>query len=129
MTSAVAHDGDGDSPIRVLVTPAQSSYFAGETLAVTITFTNTRSSNYVPTPRSAPYTHKRGSHSISSAPLARPPTSPGMPSRSVVVPGGLGSSSNLGWRGFRRNPDGDTEQPSRKGLIGSMSSSSTSVQE
>src|SRR6266550_5766623 len=112
---------DGDSPIRVLITPAQSSYFAGETLAVTITFTNTCSPDYVPASRTAsPYTHKRGSHSISSAPLARPPTSPGMPSRSVVVPGGLGSSSLLGWRGWRGNPDGALELPTRKGLIGSM---------
>ncbi|KAJ3765678.1 Rgp1-domain-containing protein [Lentinula raphanica] len=76
--------GDPDSPIRVVVTPSQSAYFAGETLSVTITFTNTRS----PSPqgeagpsskpgvlsRSA-HTHKRASHSVSSAPIARPPTS------------------------------------------------------
>ncbi|KAJ4485253.1 Rgp1-domain-containing protein [Lentinula aciculospora] len=74
---------DPESPIRVVVTPSQSAYFAGETLSVTITFTNTRT--YSPEgeaglsrvgnmPRSA-RTHKRASHSVSSAPIARPPTS------------------------------------------------------
>ncbi|KAJ3839772.1 Rgp1-domain-containing protein [Lentinula raphanica] len=76
--------GDPDSPIRVVVTPSQSAYFAGETLSVTITFTNTRSpspqgeagpsSKPGVLPRSA-HTHKRASHSVSSAPIARPPTS------------------------------------------------------
>ncbi|KAE9404371.1 Rgp1-domain-containing protein [Gymnopus androsaceus JB14] len=73
---------DSDSPIRVVVTPSQSSYFAGETLSVTITFTNTRTrSPEGETDRAGPSrsarTHKRASHSISSAPIARPPTSPG----------------------------------------------------
>ena len=71
----------GDSGVRVLVTPSQSSYFAGEPFAVTITFTNTRSPQSGP---SKPHTHKRGAHSISSAPLARPPTSPGTPRTSVT---------------------------------------------
>lgn len=76
--------GDPDSPIRAVVTPSQSAYFAGETLSVTITFTNTRtyspegeagpSSRADPLPRSS-RTHKRASHSVSSAPIARPPTS------------------------------------------------------
>ncbi|KAG0697033.1 Rgp1-domain-containing protein [Suillus ampliporus] len=71
-----------DPSIRVQVSPSQSAYFAGEPFSVTITFTNTR----VPTassPASAPLpkSHKRNAHSISSAPLARPPTSPGLGSR------------------------------------------------
>ena len=68
---------DNDSPVRVVVTPSQSSYFAGEPFSVTITFTNTRSPEAGPSKPSP--THKRGAHSISSAPLARPPTSPGTP--------------------------------------------------
>ncbi|GLB36773.1 putative rgp1-domain-containing protein [Lyophyllum shimeji] len=69
-----------DSGVRVVVTPSQSSYFAGEPFSVTITFTNTRS----PEPGSSrPHTHKRAAHSISSAPLARPPTSPGTPRTAV----------------------------------------------
>jgi hypothetical protein len=64
-----------DSGVRVVVTPAQSSYFAGEPFTVTITFTNTRTPSSTP----ARHSHKRGAHSISSAPLARPPTSPGTP--------------------------------------------------
>ena len=73
---------DADSPIRVVVTPSQSSYFAGEPFSITITFTNTR------TPESIPLrsTHKRGAHSVSSAPLARPPTSPGTPRTSTPPP-------------------------------------------
>src|ERR1700733_15271917 len=74
------YSSDVESGVRVVVTPSQSSYFAGEPFAVTITFTNTRS------PQSGPsrsHTHKRGAHSISSAPLARPPTSPGNPRTSV----------------------------------------------
>ncbi|KAK2459798.1 hypothetical protein APHAL10511_008230 [Amanita phalloides] len=131
--ASLIHHGDEDeseSPIRVVVAPAQSSYFAGETIAVTITFTNTHSPDAVsiPTPTTATtlYTHKRGSHSISSAPLARPPTSPGMPSRSVVVPG-LGASPVLGraanhrrrHHGHNSKEKGEEEEvPRRKGLIG-----------
>ncbi|KIK99229.1 hypothetical protein PAXRUDRAFT_822997 [Paxillus rubicundulus Ve08.2h10] len=74
-------DNDMDSAIRVHVTPSQASYFAGEQFSVTITFTNTRTSE---SPK-ARNTHKRGAHSISSAPLARPPTSPGIP-RPAALP-------------------------------------------
>lgn len=98
-----------DSPIRVVVTPSQSSYFAGETFAVTITFTNTRSASNAsgePGPsRPHTYTHRRGAHSISSAPLARPPTSPGTP-RSAVTPAPPKPKTT---------PD---ELPRRKGIIG-----------
>ncbi|KAF8168504.1 Rgp1-domain-containing protein [Crassisporium funariophilum] len=91
---------DADSPVRVVVTPSQSSYFAGEPFSVTITFTNTRSPEAGP---SKP-THKRGAHSISSAPLARPPTSPGTP-RSAIPPTLLRA----------KGADGN---PRRKGLVG-----------
>ncbi|KAI9566972.1 Rgp1-domain-containing protein [Boletus coccyginus] len=71
-----------ESAIRVHVSPAQASYFAGEQFSVTITFTNTR------TPESPKVrnSHRRGAHSISSAPLARPPTSPGIPRQTVLAP-------------------------------------------
>src|SRR6267154_809356 len=68
-----------DPSIRVQVSPSQSAYFAGETFSVTITFTNTRLSTASSPTVSAPApTHKRNAYSISSAPLARPPTSPGL---------------------------------------------------
>jgi hypothetical protein len=70
---------DMDSAVRVVVTPSQSSYFAGEPFAVTITFTNTRTPETIPSAKTVGHTHKRGAHSISSAPIARPPTSPGTP--------------------------------------------------
>ncbi|KIK65894.1 hypothetical protein GYMLUDRAFT_70155 [Collybiopsis luxurians FD-317 M1] len=136
--------GDPDSPIRVVVTPSQSAYFAGETLSVTITFTNTRirspsegatlaevpsSSKLVPS-RSASKTHKRASHSVSSAPIAKPPTSPaglyrprtpttaavdsrpGSPSANVPVSLGLAS---------------DGTPMRRRGLVGKKIGSTTSV--
>ncbi|XP_006454967.1 hypothetical protein AGABI2DRAFT_114737 [Agaricus bisporus var. bisporus H97] len=63
-------------PVRVEISPSQSSFFAGEPFSAKITFTN------VAAPEPSPArTHKRGAHSISSAPLARPPTSPGLPPR------------------------------------------------
>lgn len=65
---------DVEPAIRVHVTPSQASYFAGEQFSVTITFTNTRA----PDSSKPKNSHKRGVHSISSAPLARPPTSPGI---------------------------------------------------
>ncbi|KAG2356055.1 Rgp1-domain-containing protein [Suillus spraguei] len=64
---------DADPFIKVKVSPTQSAYFAGETFSVAITFTNTRPHN---TPPPIHKSHKRNTHSISSAPLARPPTSP-----------------------------------------------------
>lgn len=94
---------DADSPVRVVVTPSQSSYFAGEPFSVTITFTNTRSPEAGPSKPSS-HSHKRGAHSISSAPLARPPTSPGTP-RSALT-----QSPN------RTKPL--DELPRRKGFIG-----------
>ena len=91
-----------DSAVRVVVTPSQSSYFAGEPFSVTITFTNIRSPESIP---SRPYSHKRGAHSISSAPLARPPTSPGTPRASLQHP--------------TQPPSRSTQDvPYRRGLIG-----------
>jgi RAB6A-GEF complex partner protein 2 len=67
-----------EATIRVTVTPSQSSYFAGEPFSVLITFTNTRSPDLGPSKPSS-RSHKRGAHSVSLAPIARPPTSPGPP--------------------------------------------------
>ncbi|KAG2128752.1 Rgp1-domain-containing protein [Suillus bovinus] len=80
-------DSDTADSIKVKVSPTQSAYFAGEPFSVAITFTNTRipspHNTPVPGPASAPVqkSHKRNAHSISSAPLARPPTSPGLSPR------------------------------------------------
>ncbi|OSD05766.1 Rgp1-domain-containing protein [Trametes coccinea BRFM310] len=92
-----------DEAIRVVVTPSQASFFAGEPFSVTITFTNTRTPEAPVAPRPS-YSHKRGAHSISSVPLARPPTSPGTPRTVVPV---FPSRAARG---------GTTSQ--RKGLIG-----------
>jgi len=93
-----------DTALRIVVTPSQSSYFAGEPLSVTITITNTRSpspqAQAVP-PRS---THKRSAHSVSSARLARPPTSPGLPKTPLNSP-------------LRQGPP-KPSVPTRKGLTG-----------
>ncbi|KAF4571132.1 hypothetical protein EYR36_008460 [Pleurotus pulmonarius] len=80
-----------DAAIQVVVTPSQSCYFAGESFAVQITFTNTRTPD-APPPRTAlSHTHKRAAHSISSAPLARPPTSPRTPRTMISsIPSQLG---------------------------------------
>lgn len=94
---------DTESPVRVVVTPSQSSYFAGEPFSVTITFTNTRSQEAGPS-KAASHGHKRGAHSISSAPLARPPTSPGTP-RSALPTTSIRAKAV-------------DELPRRKGLIG-----------
>ncbi|KAI0307460.1 Rgp1-domain-containing protein [Multifurca ochricompacta] len=93
---------DTDTALRIVVTPSQSSYFAGEPLTVTITIANTRSPQaQVAPPRS---THKRNAHSVSSARLARPPTSPGLPRNSLTAP--------------LRPALPKSSAPTRKGLIG-----------
>jgi len=56
--------------MEVTIAPSSSCYFAGEEFRVNITFTNSTA------PSAVARSHRRG-HSISSAPLARPPTSPG----------------------------------------------------
>ncbi|KAJ7251760.1 Rgp1-domain-containing protein [Mycena haematopus] len=100
-------------PVRVVVTPSQSSYFAGEPFAVTITFTNTRSPDPGPSRAvSHSHTHRRNAHSISSAPISRPPTSPGTPrTPRTAVQTPLARSGR------------DDSKPSRKGLIGRTAAS------
>ncbi|GBE78543.1 hypothetical protein SCP_0114320 [Sparassis crispa] len=96
-----------DDAIRVVVAPSQASYFAGEPFSVTITFTNTRTQE-LPPARSASHSvssrHKRTAHSISSVPLARPPTSPGNPR--TAVPTLLARTAGV------------SDISTRKGLIG-----------
>ena len=71
-----------DEAVRVTIIPSQASYFAGEVFAVNITITNTRRPETVlpakSSSQSASYRHKRGAHSVSYVPIARPPTSPGV---------------------------------------------------
>ena len=92
-----------DAALCVVVTPSQSSYFAGKPLSVTITITNTRSPQapQVVPPHS---THKRSVHSVSSAQLSRPPTSPGLPKNPLNTPS-------------RQTPP-KSSAPTHKGLIG-----------
>jgi RAB6A-GEF complex partner protein 2 len=108
MTPENVSHGD-DTGIRVVVTPTQSSYFAGEPFSVRITITNTRSKTAAAPPVAGPSrTHKRAAHSISSAPLARPPTSPGLPR--TIVQTALHPT---------RQDESETVQDSRRrGLIG-----------
>lgn len=110
MSSISTSDPSPDSPIRVVVTPSQSSYFAGEPFSVTVTFTNTRTPESLPLRSQAQaHSHKRGAHSISSAPLARPPTSPGTP-RTSTPPAPV-----------RANVNGGKIVITRKGFIGKNS--------
>lgn len=99
-----------DPSIRVQVLPSQNAYFAGETFSVTITFTSTRlpvNPNHATDPVSAPTpvhkSHKRNAHSISSAPLARPPTSPGLGSRPPDIVRALGVGIGDGRKGLIGN--------------------------
>ncbi|KAK7057382.1 Rgp1-domain-containing protein [Favolaschia claudopus] len=98
-------DVDVDPPVRIVVTPSQSSYFAGEPFSVTITFTNTRSPDPGPSRAISHSTHRRNAHSISSAPISRPPTSPGTPRTPRTA---------TAQPRFSR----DDARPTRKGLIG-----------
>ena len=93
-----------DTGIRVSVAPSQSAFFAGETFSVTVTFTNTRTSKSAK--RAGAQAHKRAAHSISLAPLAKPPTSPVTPRTSVPV-----STST-------RTQDRGKSRHERKGLVG-----------
>ncbi|KAJ3996375.1 Rgp1-domain-containing protein [Lentinula boryana] len=122
--------GDPDSPIRVVVTPSQSAYFAGETLSVTITFTNTRT--YSPEGEAGPSsragaasrsarTHKRASHSVSSAPIARPPTSSAGLYRPRTPVTAAGSGSPAPSRQTSLGPE-DGKHFRRRGLIGKSGS-------
>ncbi|EKM60687.1 uncharacterized protein PHACADRAFT_110305 [Phanerochaete carnosa HHB-10118-sp] len=80
-----------DGAVRVTATPSQASYFAGDTFTVTITITNTRRPEAPLAARSTSqsatiYGHKRGAHSVSYVPMARPPTSPGVRTALPTVP-------------------------------------------
>ncbi|KAF7296663.1 hypothetical protein HMN09_01075100 [Mycena chlorophos] len=100
---------DLDTGVRVVVRPHQSSYFAGEPFSVTVTFSNTRSADRAPAPATPQkHQHKRNAHSISSAPISRPPTSPGTPRtpRQQMIPPAVV---------VRDTPNG---VPTRRGLIG-----------
>ncbi|TDL22371.1 Rgp1-domain-containing protein [Rickenella mellea] len=126
-------DHDPDSAIRVSVLPSQSSYFAGEPFSVSITFTNTRTPNVTTSSSSASgagaashvaggvaavkRTHKRGAHSVSSAPLARPPTSPVTPRTAVPI---LSTSTSASIAGLASDGgrDGGKVRKVRKGLVG-----------
>ena len=94
---------DADSPIRVVVTPSQSSCFAGEMMSITITFTNTNTAQQTAS-RPAPHAHKRSAHSISAVPLAQPPTSPRSPRTVLPV--------------ITTREPGEADVIERKGLIG-----------
>ncbi|TCD68602.1 hypothetical protein EIP91_010393 [Steccherinum ochraceum] len=110
---------DTNEPVRVVVTPSQASYFAGETFTVTITITNVRSQEPAPpiarsASHSTGHVHKRGAHSISSVPLARPPTSPisrttsQQGSTGAKQDGGLGTGVRRGLIGNRPMKNGDS---------------------
>lgn len=88
-----------DEAIRVTVTPSQASYFAGEVFSVTVTVANIRRLE-TPSPaqsssQSVTYGHKRGAHSVSYVPMARPPTSPGMRTALPAIPPHPASSTSL----------------------------------
>ncbi|KIJ45183.1 hypothetical protein M422DRAFT_67326 [Sphaerobolus stellatus SS14] len=121
-------DPDPASPIRVLIQPSQSSYFAGEPFTCTITFTNTRlpgpaaahgatNAPFSASPYATSFTaptaykpqHKRAAHSVSSAPLSRPPTSPG-PGTPKTAQAVFPST-----HGFQEE---EVNEPKRRGLIG-----------
>lgn len=97
---------ESDTGIRISVVPAQSAFFAGEDFKVTVTFTNTRSPT-APAKRTVSHTHKRAVHSVSYAPLARPPTSPVTP-RPIIPPTPVTA----------RPEEKDKKNYTRKGLIG-----------
>ncbi|KAJ7770664.1 Rgp1-domain-containing protein [Mycena metata] len=129
---------DADAAVRIVVTPSQSSYFAGEPFSVTITFTNTRSPHTDPArPRAGSHTnsqsphraHRRNAHSISSAPIARPPTSPGTPRtpKTAVPLTALGREE--GWRLGRKGLIGRTVAAAASPTAGASSSASSPVLE
>ena len=101
--------GRSDEAIQVVVNPSQAAYFAGERLTITITITNTR----VPQPTQQPLStsrssHRRGAHSVSYVPMARPPTSPGT---KTVLPVASTRPSSGGTVVVRRGIIGKTRPP------------------
>ena len=100
---------DSDNGVRVTVSPAQSSFFAGEQFVVTVTFTNTRAVNSSAAMKRTPsQSHKRAAHSVSTVMLARPPTSPRTPQTAFTV---------MPNSGQERKKDGGS-RTNRRGLIG-----------
>lgn len=100
-----------DEGIRVTVVPSQAAYFAGDVFSVTITVTNVRTPQ-TPLPakstssQSATYGHRRGAHSVSYVPMARPPTSPGIRTAlpaSAPLSGGRSSAGRRGLIGIGRS--------------------------
>ncbi|KAH7104289.1 Rgp1-domain-containing protein [Auriculariales sp. MPI-PUGE-AT-0066] len=145
----------GQGPIAISVAPAQAAYFAGEPFSFTITFRNTNDPAEYAMPNSGSHAgqHTNGagssspraaafekghksSHSISSAPLARPPTSPGTPKllpsngTSSPPPASKGDPLRKGLVGHRhegpRSPAGATKQ---RGLSKSLSVNVSTPQE
>lgn len=112
---------DPNTGIRVVIQPTQSSYFAGEPFTCTVTFTNTRSAAQSSRVRSLSASfnpgHKRAAHSISSAPLARPPTSPGTPKTAQPFLAHQNRETDVG------------DSVRRKGLIGKSDNVRTAVLE
>ncbi|KAF8525087.1 Rgp1-domain-containing protein [Hysterangium stoloniferum] len=107
--SSTSASTDIASGIRVVIEPSQSAYFAGEPFSCTITFSNTHTTDPTPSGRSVSafnLGHKRAAHSVSSAPMARPPTSPGTPKTAQPFL-------------TRQNGRSDEEEPvRRRGLVG-----------
>ena len=105
--------------VRVEVTPSQASYFAGEVFTVTITIMNIRTQEVqLPTratSQSASYAHKRGAHSVSYVPMARPPTSPGIRTAISVVSASPITGSSSARRGLVGRPFKGMERLSQAG--------------
>lgn len=86
--------------IQVSISPAQSAFFAGEPLSVTIKFVNlnvpsptpglsSRSTYFVPA-------HRRGAHSVAQVSLTQPPASPRTPRASDFSPNASPVENSLG---------------------------------
>lgn len=71
-------------------------------------------SRTTPTTTTTIHKHKRSSHSVSSVPLARPPTSPGTPKTAAA------SSYGAFTLDTSAAPGEEGAQPQRKGLVGRM---------
>jgi hypothetical protein len=103
--------------MEVTISPSSSCYFAGEEVTCTITFTNTNTST---ASASSTRPHRRG-HSISSAPLARPPTSPGVFAKKYA-PSPPAAAATAGVGSMKNALNGSSSAPPlRRGLVGSKS--------
>lgn len=99
-----------ESGIQVSISPAQSAFFAGEPLSVTIKFLNVNVPSPAPgtSPRSASFVpaHRRGVQSVTEVPLAQPPTSPRTPRASDFPPNAspVNKTLNTGRKGHIGRP-------------------------